>query len=297
MYILTLLFYYLIIYPISLLPMRVLYILSDIIFIFIYYIFGYRKSVVSANLRNSFPEKSESEIEEIMKEFFRHLSDLIVESLKNFTISREEAIQRMEIEGLDDIQESYNQGRNIILAGGHMNNWELFAIALPCYISHKAVAIYSPLKNKFFDNKMKETRGKYGLEMIPMKQAGILMGKETSIPTATVFAIDQSPSNPYKCYWMQFLHQETAVFLGTERYAKKYDLEVFFGKITKKKRGYYKTSFKKICSDANTFAPDKITETITLELESNIKSQPAYWLWSHKRWKRKKPADYEFQGV
>lgn len=297
MNILTSLFYYLVILPLSLLPLRVLYILSDFLFFVIYYIFGYRKEVVRANINNSFPEKSEIEKKEIVKEFYRHLCDLIVESLKNFTISQKEVMARMKLEGLEEIQDSYRQGRNIILAGGHMNNWELFAIALPLYISHKAGAIYSPLKSKFFDTKMKETRGKYGVEMIPMKQAGMALEKENSIPTATIFAIDQSPSNPYKCYWMEFLHQDTAVFLGTERYAKKYDLEVYYGRIVKVKRGYYKASFEKICSDPNAMAPGEITETFTKNLEKDIRIQPAYWLWSHKRWKRKKPADYTFRGV
>lgn len=296
MKIITIIIYYGLIMPISALPMRVLYMLSDILFGIIY-LTGYRKDVVKINIDRSFPEKSEKEKKDIVKYFYRHLCDLIVESLKCFSIRREDALRRMKMDNLDEILDSYKKGKSIILAGGHYNNWEMFAVAIQHYIPFKTIAIYSPLKNKFIDRKMQNSRSRFGLTLIPMKQIGTYLSHHKDKQTATIFAFDQSPSNPHNAYWMTFLNQETGVQLGVEKYANKFDMPVYYGCINKEKRGYYNCHFIKITDDPSMMEDGQLTSEINKQLESDIRKNPPYWLWSHKRWKRQKPENYVLRSL
>lgn len=280
--------YYLIILPISLLPFGVLYFISDVLYYVLYKLIGYRKKVVFDNLRKSFPNKSEKEIEKIGALFYKHLCDLIVESIKIFTISEEEVRKRMFVINPELADKYFHQNKSIIMAGGHYNNWELFAVAIDATIEHKSVAIYKPLSSKFFDQAMRKTRGKYGLQMISTKKVKDFFEALTE-PSATIFAIDQSPSNPYSAHWMTFLHQQTGVLFGAERYAKKYNLPVLFGHIHKIKRGYYTVDFSLLTDNPAATDHGVITEKLMRLIEEDILKQPEYWLWSHKRWKHKKP--------
>lgn len=191
------------------------------------------------NIQNSFPGMTRSEHIAIAKRFYRHFCDLILESLKVFTISREEVRKRMVVKNASLINDYFEQGRNVIVAGGHYNNWELFAVGIDEPIKHHAIAIYKPLNNLFFDIKMRATRGKFGLRMISTKIVKSVFEEDDGKLTATIFGIDQSPS-PLKCHWMKFLNQDTGVLFGTEKYAKEYNYPVIFGQLTKERRGHYK---------------------------------------------------------
>ncbi len=288
------LLYYLVILPISLLPFPVLYGFSDFLYLILYYLIGYRKKVVIHNIRNSFPEKTPKEHNEIAKKFYHHLCDLIVESLKIFTISQKQVDKRMICKNPEIVNNFFEKNKSVILAGGHFNNWELFAVAIDKSIKHHSVGIYLPLKNKFFDEKMRNTRSKYGLRMIPTKIVKQFFAEEKNNLTATIFAIDQSPSKPDNCYWTKFLNQDTAVSFGTEKYAREYDYPVIFGRISKLKRGYYIFEFEIACEHPGQTANGEITHKVTQMLEKDIVQQPEFWLWSHKRWKHKKPASVQY---
>jgi KDO2-lipid IV(A) lauroyltransferase len=280
--------YYLLILPISVLPFRILYILSDILFFFLYYVTGYRKKVVIKNLTNSFPDLSAKELNAIAKNFYHHLCDLVVESLKIFTISSKQGHQRMKILNPEFINSYYEKGQSIIMAGGHLNNWELFAVVIDEDIKHKSIAIYQPLVNKFFDSKMRKSRSRYGLRMISTKIVKKVFEEEKQNITATIFASDQSPSNPNNAYWLKFLNQDTGVLFGVEKYAREYNYPVVYGKINKIKRGHYTYEFAEVTNDPSSEPYGKITETFTKMLERDIVANPSFWLWSHKRWKHKK---------
>lgn len=282
--------YYLVILPVSLLPFSVLYILSDGLYFILYKIIGYRKKVVVGNLQKSFPQKPAKEIDLIASKFYKHLCDLVVESIKIFTISEEDVKKRMVIINPELIDKFYHQGKNVILAGGHYNNWELFAVAIDAPIKHKSVAIYKPLSSKFFDRIMRSTRGKYGLKMISTRSVKDFFENNKEL-VATIFAIDQSPSNPRTAHWMTFLNQETGVLYGAENYAKKYNQPVIFGHIHKLKRGYYNVDFSLLTETPESTQHGFITESLTRLIEEDIRKQPEYWLWSHKRWKHSRPPD------
>ncbi|MDQ3049728.1 MAG: lysophospholipid acyltransferase family protein [Bacteroidota bacterium] len=290
MIVLNLILYYLVIIPISLLPFPVLYFFSDFLYVVLYKIAGYRQKVVLQNLRNSFPEKSPAEIKKIAALFYHHLCDVIVESFKSFTISQEEILKRMVLLNPDLLNSYYDKGQSVILSGGHYNNWEWIATSIDQQIKHQSIAIYKQLANKFFDKKMRDTRGRFGLIMVATKIVKETFEANKNALTATIFGSDQSPGKVATSYWMKFLNQDTAVLYGTEKYAKEYNFPVLFGTITKVKRGYYTFNFLVVENDPVSSPFGAITEKSTRMLEEEIIKAPQYWLWTHRRWKHKKEA-------
>lgn len=282
------LLYQLLILPVSRLPFRALYIISDFIFYVLYYVVRYRKKVVRGNLLRSFPEKSIDEILLIEKKFYRHFSDLLLESFKLFSISESELRKRMVFENLDIFDRLFQEGRSVVVAGGHYGNWEMFAVASQLYWKHQGVALYKPLANPWFERVMRETRGRYGLEMVPIQQTKEFFNQHHPKPIATIFGMDQSPSKVKSSHWMNFLGQETAVIFGTEKYAKSYDHAVIFGRIIKQKRGHYKTYFELVTDQPNSMPHAAIIEKVMGILEADILKKPQWWLWTHRRWKHKK---------
>jgi KDO2-lipid IV(A) lauroyltransferase len=240
---------------------------------------------------------SDKEHHVLMKKFYIHLCDVIVETFKSFTISKAQISKRMVLQNPELLDSYYKQGKSLILAGGHYNNWEWIATGIDQQISHKSIAIYKTLSNKFFDEKMRTTRSKFGLDMISTKRVAEVFQTNKDKLTATIFAIDQSPSNPRKAYWMNFLNQETACLYGTEKYALEYNMPVLFGTVTKVGRGYYTFEFRVVADDPSKTEKGFITRQTNLELEKDIVKAPEFWLWTHKRWKHPRPADIPMETV
>lgn len=281
------LIYYFFLIPLSLLPYRALYLLSDFIYFVLYVIFKYRRTIVRKNITNSFPEYSESRITEIEKKFYSHFCDIIVESIKLFTISEKQLSKRLIYKNREEIEEFYRKNKSVVLCGGHYNNWEMFGTIIQQYIQHKVIGIYAPLNNSFFNSKFIESRSKFGLSLLSMKKVKEGFEENKKLITATVFATDQSPTYSKNVHWTMFLNQPTAVFTGAEFYAKAYNYPVIFGYITKVKRGYYELSSELICENPNSTKDGEITELHTRMLEKQILENPQFWLWTHNRWKRK----------
>ena len=233
----------------------------------------------------------------LMKKFYIHLCDVIVETFKSFTISQKQISKRMVLLNPEMIESYYKQGKSLILAGGHYNNWEWIATGIDHQISHKSIAIYKTLSNKFFDAKMRSTRSRFGLDMISTKRVSEVFAQNKEELTATIFAFDQSPSNPRKCYWMNFLNQETACLFGAEKYAREYNFPVLFGTVTKVKRGYYTFEFRVVSDSPANTELGFITKQTNLELEKEILKAPEFWLWTHKRWKHKRPEDIQMNTM
>jgi KDO2-lipid IV(A) lauroyltransferase len=285
------LLYWFVLKPISLLPYRVLYLLSDFFFVVFYYVIGYRKKVVRGNLTRSFPEKSVAEIISIEKDFYRHFCDLILESLKNFSTNAQQLAARFEHRNTEILDQLHAEGRSAILAGGHYGNWEMWALSAPAHFRHRLMAIYKRLSNRYFDEKMRSTRGKFGLELVSTKETGDWLHTNRENLFVSVFAIDQSPSNPRKAHWISFLGQETACLFGAEKYAKEFNLAVVFGHLSKVSRGKYAIDYELVTLNPESFGHGKLTEHLSEMLEADIRREPRYWLWSHKRWKHKRPGD------
>ena len=274
---------------IALLPMRALYILSDFIYPIVYYIVRYRRKVVYENIRNSFPEKSDKEIELLAKKFYRYFCDLLLEILKMLHIKPEEMKQRFKLRDDSLILEEFNKNKHILGVLGHYGNWE-WGSSLAMTQPYNFAGIYKPLSNKYFDELMIKVRTQFGSEAIPMKQTARVLTAHIQEGKLTIlnFISDQTPIAGEIQYWTKFLNQDTPVFLGIEKFARKTHQPVFFFSIIRVKRGYYEVEAEKLCDDCNTLAPNELTELHIKKLEDLIRKAPEYWLWSHRRWKTKR---------
>lgn len=283
--------FYLILKPLSYLPYRVLYGISNFLSFIFYYLIPYRKKVVLQNLSNSFTAKTKGEIKTICRKFYSHLCDLIVESIKLFSITKEQINKRFVVNNPEILAPYFESGKDVLIVGGHFNNWEMLAAGIDQQVPHDAVALYSKLNNVFFDAKMRASRSAFGLRMVTTKDSFAYFSEEHTTPRMTIFGADQSPTYSKSVHWTTFLNQETAVALGTERFAKKYNLPVLYGAINKVKRGHYTLDIEILCDNPNETEEGEITEAHTRKLEAQILTQPQYWLWTHKRWKRKRKQD------
>ncbi len=276
-------------YALSLLPMPVLYLKSSAFYVFVYYLLGYRKNVVLANLRNSFPEKSEKEIEGIAKAFYKHFCDIIFETIKNASISEKELIKRCKFtENAKKSFESYaGKKQTIIAVMGHCGNWEWNALGYQVQFDQPLLGVFHPLSNKPFNEFLLKWRSKFGSSIIPLKEFYPFLLKNKHRNFTIGLIADQSPS-PESAYWTTFLNQETPVFNGPEKIARKLNLPVVYVHVIKKGRGYYELDVKHIVEDPRSLEEGKLSELHVKYLEENIKEQPEIWLWSHKRWKHKR---------
>lgn len=282
--------YYAFLKPISYLPLGVLYIFSDILFFIFNYIVPYRKQVVITNLEKSFPEKSQKEVKQITKGFYRYLTDLMVETVWNMSLSEKEARKRLVVENPELLTPYYKQGKDVIIVVGHYNSWEFLLVAFNLMIDHRSAVIYTSLTDKFLDKIFKEFREKFGTKLVTKVEVKHVFQNGLGEPMAMIFGADQAPASSGRAYWTTFLHQETAVAIGVEKYAIKYDLPVFFGALHKIKRGYYSIKLELLIDKPLESKEGEITEAHVKALENLIKEEPTYWLWSHKRWKRVKGA-------
>jgi len=277
-------------YLITLLPLRVLYLFSDFFYLVMYYVAGYRRKVVAANLRNSFPEKSEAERIQIERHFYKHLCDLIVETLKVTHMSPGQISRRLIVRDPAGVDRLYMEGKSVIALCSHYNNWEWFS-AVPLVIPYRVLSIYKPLTNKYFDQFVMDLRIKFGMLLSPMQNIlrDLIKFRNEKILTISGFIADQTPPPDEHAYWTTFLNQETGFFRGAEKLAVKYDMPVIFVKTTKIKRGYYEVDFEIITYQPGKEAPGFVTSRYAEMLEAVIREKPEYWLWSHRRWKYKKP--------
>lgn len=284
-------FYYILIKPLSLLPFSALYVLSDLLNFLVFRVFRYRQKVVTENLKNSFPEKSWKEIKEIRGKFYKHFFDLIVESLKLFSPDVEDINQRMQVTNPEILDKYYEQGRGVVICGGHYSNWEFVTISVETQLKHQTSAIYHQFKNKFLERIMLESRSISGMLMVSRKAAKEGFYNTITDPIAIIFGTDQSPTIAKKVYWTQFLNQETAVAFGSEKFAKERDCVVVWVDNVKIARGQFRLTIKVLTENPLEEEHGFITEMHTKALEEQIIRKPEHWLWTHKRWKRKRRED------
>ncbi|WP_299160453.1 lysophospholipid acyltransferase family protein [uncultured Tenacibaculum sp.] len=287
---------FIIVYPIiwliSRLPMRILYLFSDLFFFILYYLVGYRKEVVESNLKIAFPNKNDADIKNISKKFFKHFVDLIFESVKSFTISEKEILKRYKYKNPELINQLVKQGKSIALVGAHQANWE-WSISLPLVLDINVTGAYTKLGNKYFEKKVKESRSKFGINGLKTSETvkGIHKNYTNKIQALYILLSDQSPQVHKTHYWSEFLGVKVPIHTGAEMLAKKYDLTVINYVTKKTKRGYFETHFELITETPKEFDNYQITDKYLKITEKNIKDQPEYYLWSHKRFKHRDKYD------
>jgi KDO2-lipid IV(A) lauroyltransferase len=277
---------------ITLLPLPVLYIFSDFLYLVLYYLVSYRRNVVATNLRNSFPEKTDNELKIIEKKFYHHLADIIIETLKSIHLTKSDQEKRFTYSNLEIIDKLKEEKRDIIAVLGHYNNWE-WPTLLPYYLKYKTIIIYKPLQNKYFNNFVNNNRSKDGIVLTPTSQIirEIINYRKNNINTVSVFISDQIPAKGDIKYWTTFLNQDTAVFTGAGKIASKYDMAIVFFHVQKVKRGYYNLDIELLFDHTAGLSEEVITERHVRRLEEIIRDKPENWIWSHRRWKHKKPVE------
>ena len=279
----------------ALLPLSVLYVFSDLLYIVVYYIVRYRRKLVRKNLMNSFPEKAKKKIIEIEKDFYRHLCDYYFETIKLLHISDEEIKRRMKFENPELIERLTSSGNSCLMSLGHLGNWEW----VPSIIMHvnpevKLGFIYKELHSKSFDKLFLKIRSRFGPKAIEKQSAyrQMIMAKRSNDILLVGFLSDQRPPKNANQYWTKFLNQETHVQNGVERIAKHLNCSIVYLDIKKVKRGYYESKIFVLTPDASDEPDNLIMERYIRKLEESVRREPAIYLWSHNRWKFKKPVEY-----
>jgi len=276
---------------VSFLPLWFLYGVSYLFTFLIYRVFRYRVQVVRQNLHNAFPEKSTRERRVIERRFYRHFSDVMMEVLKLKTMSPAQLKRRCEYtpESVALLNRYYNQGKSVIIALGHTCNWEWAGASYPLYNKHQIITAYRPLRNKVFDRYTLKMRQRTGNILASMKNLAREMIRNKGQTIATALIADQTPTQN-NAYWVTFLNQETPFYKGTEILSKKFDTPVFWGSVKRVARGRYRIVLEHLTDNPREFEHEgSLTQLHASFLERDIKNQPEAWLWSHRRWKHRKP--------
>jgi len=278
----------------SLLPFRLLYIISDGFCILLWAVVGYRRKVVLSNLQKAFPHHTREENNRIALKFYRHLADLIFETIALVTVSKERIRKKILLTGESRslLNRYHAQGRSAIMALGHYGNWEWMGPAINLINDGQLVSAYRRLRIKPFDYLLRKTRLRFYRKLVPSAQ---LLRKMVSMKSAgepAIFALlaDQWPP-PGTAYWMQFLGQDTPFFTGPEKLGKKLDHPVLFCSIRKTGRGRYSMHITELSVNPRSEPEMEITRRYVKLLEAEICHAPEYWLWSHRRWKWQRPLD------
>lgn len=277
------------VFLVGLIPFKLLYILSDFTRFILYRVIGYRKNVIETNLRNSFPEWSEDQYKKVIHGVYKNLTDIFIEGIKTFTLSKKQAVKRYKILNPEVVDQYYKQNKSVILVMGHYGNWEWGTLAAPLKLACKKVAIlYKPLSNPYIDKYMRKTRSRTGASMVSIYNTLKIFKEQKNVPTVFIMVADQSPGTSKIAIWTSFLGQETAFLQGPEKYAKAFDLPVVFVNTTRVKRGFYEMELSVLCENPSSLKKGELTNMFAQKLESIIRNHPEDWLWSHKRWKMKR---------
>ena len=271
-----------------LLPFKAIYTLSNGVSWLLYKVIKYRKNVVFTQLSACFPEKSPAEIEKIAKASYLNLSDIMLESIKGFSMSKADFESRYIFKNPEIIHASQAAGGNSIHMAAHYANWDWGVISLPLSVKRSIVGFYKPLSNPYMEAYGREKRGQFGIKLIPIGDTSAAFTQFADVPTAYFFVSDQN-TNSDKAHWVSFLGRDTACPYGGDKYARQYDFPTFYLDTQRVKRGFYELTFSKLADTGVAALPDEeITRRFMAHLEGVLLEKPENWLWSHKRWKKKR---------
>lgn len=270
----------------SRLPMVILHLISDFFFVLLYYVFGYRKAVIMKNISYALPDKSTEEKKEIARKFYRHFTDIFIESIKAFSISEKQILKRYTYKNPELVNKYIKEGKSIALLSAHLANWE-WSFSLPLVVNTNVFGAYSKLRNETFEKTLKENREKFGVVGAKTSDFIGLMNSnfKNKVQGAYILLSDQSPQIEKTFYWGNFFNVKVPIHTGAEMIAKKFDLVVINYKAKKVKRGYYETEFELITENPKEYKDYEITNKFLRITEKNVREQPEFYLWSHNRFK------------
>ncbi len=270
----------------GLIPFSALYIISDLIGFLLYHVIGYRKEVMIKNLSQTFPDLTKNELKRLVRLSYKNLADVTVEGIKGFTMTRKQVMKRHRILNPKILEPYFSIGKSIITTPNHYGNWEWGTLSPGLFFkNYTFVVFYKPLNNPYADRYLRKNRSRTGTKLTSIYETAKCFKDAKHNPTLFIMAADQSPSNARRAYWVQFLGRRTAFLHGPEKYARDYNLPVFFVDIQRIKRGYYTLELSLIADNSSDLKEGEITQRYASKLEEVIRKQPENWLWSHRRWK------------
>lgn len=281
---------YIIVYPllwiVSRLPFRLLYMFSDLIFFVLFYVVKYRRKTVQHNLKLTLPHLSDSERTRIEKEFYRHMCDMFLEMIKTLGITEKQMKQRFTFTNIEVVHEFEKKEKSIVLMCAHYASWE-WMIIMGKFINIKGLGIYKKIKNPYFDKLIRDIRSKFDATLIDTKSTikTVTSNQQSGIQGIYGFISDQTPRPQKTHYWESFMGKIVPVHTGGEMLAKKLDMNVLYLKVEKIKRGHYQATFIPLAENVQSIPDYEITRTFLKEVEKQIYEKPEYYFWTHKRWK------------
>ena len=275
-------------FVIGIIPFIFLYKISDFIHFLLFRVFKYRSKVVEQNLNKAFPNLSLNEIKKITSGFYTNLSDVMIEGVKAFFMTRRQVRERHKLMNPEVLTPYYEAGKSVIGTPSHYGNWEWGSMSGSIQLPQSYVVFYKPLNNKWIDKFARWSRGKYDSQMVSIYDTARVFEENSAKNSIFIMAADQSPSNVDKAIWVDFLGRKTAFLHGPEYYARKYNLPVVFVDIQRVKRGFYELEFDVIADNPSEFNEGEITQLYANKLEAVIRKKPDDWLWSHRRWKHER---------
>lgn len=271
-------------YLLSLLPWRVLYLISDGLYLLVYYGIGYRKKVVFQNLEIAFPEKTVAERTKIAKDFYHNFIDSFIETIKLLSVS-ETTFRKRFVTNIDVLNNLYAGKQNVQIIAGHYFNWEFANLGVSLDSKFPFIGVYMPLSNKTFNKLIYKLRTKFGSLLVPANEFKTNFHLYAKNRYALALVADQNPGNPGKAYWTSFFGKPAPFARGPEKGAKMNDTAVLYAHFYKVKRGYYRLDFEMITTEPNEYADGALTKLLVKKVEESVRKIPANYLWSHRRWK------------
>jgi KDO2-lipid IV(A) lauroyltransferase len=270
------------------LPLWYLLFCASLMYPILYYILGYRRKVVRQNLVNTYPQKPLKDIIDIERRYYQHICDLVAENIWALRATEKQLQKHCTIKDIEVFKKLHHRQVNFICLLGHVGNWEWCSLAYNTYQLNPLIALYRPLKDEVFNSFFLRFRSRFGSALLPMQQLPRIIHAPFAEPTVLAFIADQSPVPEY-AYWTQFLGRDTGFFNGYDKVARKKNYPVVLAYLKKIKRGYYEMHVELLADETQTLPADEITQRYVNKLESIIHENPAHWLWSHRRWKHKRP--------
>lgn len=276
------------VFLIGIMPFFILYLFSDFMRILLQYVFRYRGKVIGSNLDKAFPEMPEDEKRILVRKIYRNLTDVLIEGIKSFTMTRRQVRKRHVIVNAKILEPYLKAGKSIVAVTAHYNNFEWGSLSPGVFTNYNVVAFYKPLSNKYIDRFIRRSRTKFGTTLASIRETTQTFEKLKQIPTVFMMAADQSPSNHSKAIWVNFLGIETAFLHGPEKHAVNNNFPVFYIDVQRIKRGFYTCTLSLLAEDPATLPVGEITRRYAAKVEEVIRSAPENWIWSHKRWKKRR---------
>ena len=277
---------------ISWLPFPALYGLAWLAYLVLYYLTGYRKAVVRQNLSRAFPDKSDSEITVLAKEFYLHLAQVALEIIKARRMTPEDFRQRVTLLNPELVaQYSNNFQDSVIVLASHQGNWEWMLHGATTALSIPIDPVYKPLHNKVVDKMMYDIRCRFGSRPLSMTESTRDILKHRREFRIFVMVADQAPIRSERSHWTTFMGHEAAFYQGTEIIAKTTRFPVLFAQCRRTRRGHYEVRFHEVAKPPYDKESHEITEAYIDIVEQAIRDEPSSWLWSNRRWKRNRAAE------